>query len=156
MRQYSIVQGIGWADNAILRKNGFTVIELDSYLNLFKMVASGRADLFCRGVNELPEEYAENKAMGNLTYDESFLLRYKMPYFLFINKQNTLAKQRLEEGLKIAYEDGSIMQFWRKKYEQSIRFSNLKKRRIFNLENNTTEATSSEYDKYIINPLTLE
>lgn len=29
LKQFSIVQGIGWADNEILRENGFSVIELD-------------------------------------------------------------------------------------------------------------------------------
>ncbi|MES2823325.1 MAG: hypothetical protein V4732_06975 [Pseudomonadota bacterium] len=154
-RQFSIVQGVAWSDNTILRENGFHVIELDPYTSLFKMVASGRADLFCRGVNELPNEYKAYKNIGNLTYDESFLLAYKMPLFLYTNKANSIAKQRLEEGLKIAYADGSIKHLWLEKYKDSIEFSNIKQRKIIHLKNSTIDKAPKSYEKYLIDPATL-
>lgn len=156
LRNYSIVQGLGWGDNKILRENGFRVIELDGYQSLFQMVASGRADLFCRGFNELPIEYAARKEMGNLIYDESFLLYYKMPYFLYTNKANALAKQRLEKGLEIAYADGSIMCLWLDKFKGSVEFSNIGRRKIFQLKNSGILNLSTDYEKYVIDPLMLK
>lgn len=156
LRQYSIVQNRGWADSAILKDNGFRVIELENRPTLFQMVASGRADLFCRGFNELQSEYLEFKNIGNLTYDESFLIIYKMPVFFYLNSSNKLAKNRIEEGLKAAYEDGSMMQLWLEKFKDSSAFANLKKRKIFQLNNFRLKKLSNEYEKYLIDPLTLE
>ncbi len=154
-RQFSIVQGSNWSDNPILRENGFHVIELEPFPSLFKMVASGRADLFCRGINELPSEYYTYKKIGNLTYDESFLLAYKMPLFFYTNKANVLAKQRIEEGLKIAYGDGSILRIWLKKYQDSIEFSNIKHRKIIHLKNSAIDKADKSYEKYLIDPAKL-
>ena len=155
MRQYSIVQGLNWKDGNILRENGFRVIELPSYPALFKMVASERADLFCRGVNELPAEYEKFKDMGNLYYDTSFALHYKMPLFFHLHNSNTLAKKRITDGLKIAYKDGSLLRLWLEKYKASIAFSNLKQRKIFYLKNSAADNTPNHYEQYLIDPRTL-
>ncbi len=40
----------------ILQRAGFKVQEVEGYEQLFKMVARGRFALFCRGINELPQE----------------------------------------------------------------------------------------------------
>jgi hypothetical protein len=156
LRRYSIVQGVDWTDNIILRENGFRVIELNGYQNLFKVVASGRADLFCRGINELPGELAAFKEIGNLMYNESFVLTYKMPFFYYLNSRDTLAKQRIEEGLKLAYEDGSIMRLWHERFDANIQFANLQHRQIFNLTNHAIETAPKGYEKYLIDPATIK
>lgn len=156
LRQYSIVQGIDWTDNIILRENGFRVIELDRYENLFKFVASGRADLFCRGINELPGEIAAFKGVSNLVYNESFALVYTMPFFYYLNKHNTLAKERIEEGLKLAYEDGSITNLWHQRFDEAIQFSNIQQRKIFHLTNQSLDDLPAGYEKYLINPATIK
>ncbi|MES2825673.1 MAG: hypothetical protein V4732_18880 [Pseudomonadota bacterium] len=150
LRRYSIVQGMDWTDNIILRENGFRVLELHGYQNLFKVVASGRADLFCRGVNELPGEFAAFKGIGNLIYNESFMLTYKMPFFYYLNSRDTLAKQRIQEGLVLAYEDGSIMRLWHKSFDASIQFANIQQRKVFQLTNGAIETAPKGYEKYLI------
>jgi hypothetical protein len=156
LRKYSIIQGQYWADNNILRENGFNVMLLEPFSSLFKMVASGRADLFCRGFNELPAEYIAHHDMENLTYDESFVFVYKMPLFIYTNKQNFVAKQRIEEGLKIAFADGSVMQLWLDTFRSSITFSNIAQRKIIHLENSAIKNLPTDYEKYLLNPLSLE
>lgn len=135
VRKYTIGQGVGWADTAILRHNGFKVVEISSYPNIFKMVIAGRIDLFCRGINELMTEYTTYKDIGNLDYDESFALVYLLPRFLYFNKNNLLAKRRIEEGLNLAYQDGSLKRLWLRYHESSIIFSALRQRKVFYLEN---------------------
>ena len=49
--------GTGWRDADILRYNGFRVQEVDNYESLFRLVARGRIDLFCRGANEILSEW---------------------------------------------------------------------------------------------------
>lgn len=147
LRRYTIGQGVGWADTAILRHNGFNVVEVSSYPNIFKMVIAGRIDLFCRGVNELMTEYATYKHIGNLTYDDTFALVYLLPRFLYFNKKNALAKRRIEEGLALAYEDGSLKRLWLLYHEPSVRFAKLGQRKIYHLENHLIQDLSPEFQQ---------
>lgn len=119
------------------------------------MVASGRADLFCRGFNGLQSEYIASKHIVNLTFDESFLISYKMPVFFYFNNTNKLARKRIEESLMMACEDGTMMQLWQARFKDSIAFSNLKQREHFHLENLKLKKLSKEYEKYLIDPLIL-
>lgn len=155
LRQYTMGQGSGWADITILRHNGFRVTEVSNYNSLFKMVAGGRFDLLCRGVNELMKEYEQYKDIGNLTYDDSFALVYRLPRFFYLNKNNTLLKQRLEEGLKIAYADGSLLELWRQHNLHSIQFTRLPQRKMFYLDNPLIEGLPKDYEQYLIDPLTI-
>ncbi len=155
LRKYSIGQGVGWADIAILRHNGFNVVEVSSYVSLFKMVAGGRFDLFCRGANELMEEFEQYKDIGKLTYDESFALVYRMPRFFYLNGNNPLLKKRIEEGLHIAYNDGSLLELWRKENQLSIDFAKMRGRKIFYLENPMIRGLSEDYTRYFVDPLAL-
>lgn len=156
LRQYTMGQGVGWADIGILRHNGFTVTELSSYISMFKMVAGGRFDLLCRGANELMKEFEQYKNMGKLTYDESFALVYPMPRFFYMNSQNPLLKKRLEEGLHLAYRDGSLMELWRKENQQSVEFAQIQKRKVFYLDNPLIKGLPKDYEQYFIDPMNMK
>lgn len=149
LKKYSIGQGMGWADTEILRHNGFKVIAMQNYDGLFKMTATGRVDLFCRGVNELPKEVESFKAINNLTYDESFAIIYPLPRFFIINKKNTLLKRRIEEGLLIAYKDGSLIKLFQKHHAKSIAFAKLNQRKIFRLDNPLIQKLPKDYEQYL-------
>lgn len=155
LRKFSMGQGAGWADIKILRHNGFQVTEVSNYNSLFKMVAGGRFDLLCRGANELMKEYEQYKDIGNLTYDDSFALVYRLPRFFYLNKNNTLLRQRLEEGIKIAYADGSLLELWRQHNLQSIQFTRLPERKMFYLDNPLIKNLPKDYEQYLIDPLTI-
>ncbi len=156
LRQYTMGQGVGWADIGILRHNGFTVTEVSSYTSMFKMVAGGRFDLLCRGANELMDEFEQYKTIGKLTYDESFALVYTMPRFFYLNGKNVLLKKRLEEGLHLAYADGSLMELWRRENQLSVEFAQMPKRKVFNLDNPLIEGLSKDYEQYFIDPMNLK
>lgn len=149
LKKYSIGQGIGWADVEILRQNGFKVVTVQNYDGIFKMTAVGRVDLFCRGVNELPREYETFKNINNLTYDESFAIVYSLPRFFMMNKKNVLLKKRIEQGLEIAYKDGSLHDIFQKYHADSISFSNLKQRKIFRIENPLIKKLPKDYEQYL-------
>jgi ABC-type amino acid transport substrate-binding protein len=149
LKKYTIGQGIGWADVEILRQNGFKVVTVQNYDGIFKMTAIGRVDLFCRGVNELPREYETFKNINNLTYDESFAIIYRLPRFFLMNKKNVALKKRIEEGLQIAYKDGSLQNTFQKYHASSIQFSNLKQRKIFRIENPLIKKLPRDYEQYL-------
>lgn len=152
LRQFTIGQGSGWADIRILRHNGFSVTEVSNYTSLFKMVANGRFDLLCRGANELPMEYAQYQYIPKLTYNETFALVYPMPRFFYLNSKHQRLKQRLEEGLKTAYADGSLLALWRKHNLANVELMQLAKRKVFHLDNPLLGSLPKDYEDYLYNP----
>lgn len=153
LKRYTHGQGIGWSDVQVLRHNGFTVYEVSNYESLFKMVAAGRFDLFCRGANELFDEYRLHSNITQLDYDSSFAIVYPLPRFFFTNTTNKKAIERVTKGLQAAYLDGSLQQLWREEYQRSIDFAGLKKRRIFRIENPQLSKINFNYQKYNFDPL---
>ena len=153
LRPYSIGQGVGWVDSEIMRANGLKVIEISNYESIFKMVVAGRVNLFCRGANQLQAEVAEFKSLTKLTYDESFVLVYPLPRFFYLNSKNTLAKKRIQAGLKIAFNDGSFKKLWQKHYQASVDFSKLHQRKFIYLKNPLLKNLSPDYKLYFIDPL---
>ncbi|MES2822894.1 MAG: hypothetical protein V4732_04780 [Pseudomonadota bacterium] len=153
LKKFSIGQGLSWADTKVLRHNGFHVIEIGNYESLFKMTIAGRIDLFCRGANELFNEYLSHKYMGDLHYDQSFAIRYTLPRFYYLNKKNVLAKERIEKGLIAAYKDGSLQKIWLKHFLSGVELANLKKRKIFTIENPLIKSLPKDYNQYFYDPL---
>jgi hypothetical protein len=153
LKRFSIGQGLSWADTKILRHNGFHVIEIGNYESLFKMIIAGRIDLFCRGTNEFYNEYLSNKHMGKLHYDQSFAIHYPLPRFYYLNKKNVMAKERIEKGLMIAYQDGSLQKIWLKHFLPGINLANLKNRKIYTIENPLIKSLPKDYHQYFFDPL---
>ena len=152
LRRFNHGQGNGWADVDILRHNGFKVIEIPLYENLFNMVARRRFDLFCRGANELLDEMKMHQHIQNLSYDKSMILFYPFPRFFYTNTANSSALERIQRGLEKSYEDGSLQSLWRQHYKASIDFVELDQRRLFVLENPLVEHLDFDYQKYFYNP----
>lgn len=145
-----LTHGLGrdWADVAVLKHNGFKVVEVDQYETLFTMAAAGRFDLFCRGTNEIKEEYDVRKDINGLVYDRNIVIHYPMPLFLYTNKANTAAIERITEGLHKALKDGSLVTLWKSKHLPSADFAQLHKRRLFRLQNPVVKNIDFDYAKY--------
>lgn len=153
LRKFTHGQGNGWSDVGILRYHKFEVFAVGDYESLFSMVAVGRFDLFCRGTNEILSEYNTHKKIEGLTYDETFSIAYPLPRFFYTNKKNKDLIKRIQKGLIIAFNDGSLKELWRKEYLDSINFVKLKDRKIFYLKNPNLENLKFDYQKYFLNPL---
>lgn len=145
-------QGQGWLDVEILRHNNFKVIEVSGYERLFSMVATNRFDLFCRGVNELLEEFDAHKEIKNLDYDTNIAFTYPLPRLFYTHQSNKLAIERITKGLLIAYHDGSLVKLWLKNYETSISFSQLENRKIYHLENPLLKNINFDFQQYFYQP----
>lgn len=127
------VQGRGWADAEILRANGFTVAEVNGYEALFQMVALGRADLFCRSVLEVGDEAKAHAGLKGLALDDSLLLAYDLPQYLYTHPGNQVAIDRLGRGLRLAFADGSLQALLRQHLQPSLNLLNLRQRRLMQL-----------------------
>lgn len=154
LRQFSHGQGLQWADVEILRSNGFKVDEVASYENLFGMVAAGRFDLFCRGANEVLDETRAHPDLPGLRLEESLALVYPLPRFFYTHASNRAAAQRIEEGLRLAYADGSLQQAWQANYGESLAFARLGQRKVFRLENPAVRNIDFDFQRYFYDPFT--
>jgi len=147
--KYSHGVGLGWADEKILRDNGFKVISSPRYDSLFRMVAANRFDLFCRGVNEVLEEFKSHQDLENFALEQSFVIYYPLPRFYYGHANSSALLKRIERGLKIAYENGTLQELWEKYYRPSIEFAKLEQRYLFQLENSLVTDLDPSYQKYI-------
>lgn len=148
LRKLSMGQARGWVDASIFKQNGFNVIEIEPYPILFKMVAAHRFDLFCRGANEIKEEFERWGNIEGLGYDKYLLIYYPMPIFFYTNSHNKKAIARVTKGLHKAYADGSLRALWRAHHQASVDFAELNKRKVFRLENPLVKSIDFDYAKY--------
>ncbi|MGL4250122.1 MAG: hypothetical protein ACRCR1_05635 [Aeromonas sp.] len=154
LRQFTFGQGKGWLDVDILRHAGLEVVDVHGYEPLFKMVARGRFDLFCRGASELRSELLTHQQTKDLLVDEALLIYYPLPRVFYSNGKNREAILRVEKGLQLAWQDGSLQALWRKSFGPSISFAKLSQRRMLRLENPFLEGIRFDYRPYFYNPKT--
>ncbi len=138
LRKFSIGAGSDWADVAILRKSGFTVVTGSAYDGLFDMLHNKRFDIFSRGAVEIIDEYEQRKEkMPDLHIEETILLYYPLPMYFWFS--NTPAGARLAErakaGMLMMIDDGTYDAIFLKYHRKDIKKLNLKGRKIFKIEN---------------------
>ncbi|MFM9436757.1 hypothetical protein ACFDR9_003842 [Janthinobacterium sp. CG_23.3] len=136
LKKLTIGQGTGWGDVKLYESNGFNVTTA-KYDDLFKMTATGRFDLFPRGISEAFAEQERNvKANPNLVVEKNILIYYPWPYYFFFNKSDTVLQKRMEAGIRKMIKDGSFDVIFKKYNGKAIAQANLKGRKIFRIKNN--------------------
>ena len=137
----------------IPRHGGLTVHEVDNYESLFRMVARGRIDLFCRGANEiLPEWQSHQGKVAGLTVDRHLAHFYPLIHVFYSNAHYVQERERLARGLQLAWQDGSLKRLWRHHFQSSLVFANLGARQIFRLGNPLLFKGGFDYRPYLYNP----
>ena len=136
MRQFIPCQGKLWADTAILEANGIKVAKSLGYGNIFAMLEGDRCDYFPRGIFE-PWSEVKREAKYQLTVDSYVMLRYKMPFFFFVKKDNQSLANHLNDILYQMFEDGSYQKMFLNDpdVKNALELGKLEKRIIFDLEN---------------------
>ncbi|MFZ6760491.1 substrate-binding periplasmic protein [Undibacterium sp. Ji50W] len=136
-----------WADLAILRANGFTVVTSTNYENLFGMLAAGRFDAFTRGLNEAYLEIEKHKAQfPQLMTEKSKALYFPYPVYFWVNKDNKQLASRIERGLKLALADGSFRQLFESYHAKEIKQLASERRQVIKLANPVLPAGTLEPD----------
>lgn len=132
----SIAQGRGWADTEILVANAIEVMEVTKYQGLFFMLDGGRFDAFPRGIHEPWKEMDEYPDL-NLAVESNILLVYRMPFYLFVGKDNHALISDLESGLFRAIEDGSFNEYFLKNpvVKNALAQSKMENRIVFHMVN---------------------
>lgn len=152
LRMYTIGQGVNWPDTKIIRANKINVSEVRHSESLFSMTDKGRFDFFCRGITEPKWEIDQYDGDFPLVLNKSFVLRYTLPRFFYTNKENTAAIERITEGLKRAFNDGSAFAYYESLYQDYIDFVKIKDRTIIDLTNPDLRFIDNSYQQFIIPP----
>ncbi len=135
LRRLTIGQGIGWGD-VKLYEAAQTRVVTAPYEDLFRMVVSGRFDLFPRGIGEAFHEYAQRRGdVPHLAVEQHLLLYYPWPYYFFVNRRDTSLAERIQTGLQRMRADGSFDALFWKHNRTAIEQAKLGSRRIIRLSN---------------------
>ena len=145
--------GKGWLDAEILRYNGFRVHEVSNYESLFRLVARGRVDLFCRGANEILTEWERHHPdLPELAVDNHLVLFYPLLHAFYSHANYGKERERLRLGLQLAWEDGSLKRLWRQHFQPSLAFTRLASRQMFSLANPLLPGSGADYKAYLYDP----
>lgn len=136
LKSISLGQGRTWADTSILEANGLNVVKVSKFPSLLYMVDGQRFDAFPRGIHEPWGEIASHSQL-QLTVEQRLMLSYKMPFYLFVHKNNRTLAQQLETGLNQAIADGSFDKLFYAEpgVQKVLQFANLKNRTLIELQN---------------------
>lgn len=126
----------GWATTEIMKKAGFNVIEGNSYDGMFDMLTRRRFDYFPRGINEIFDEVEQRSGETNTIVIEPTLALYiPAATYIFVSPKNPRLARRIETGLELMIEDGTLQEIFNRYYSKDIEKSGLATRRIINIEN---------------------
>jgi hypothetical protein len=142
------VQGRDWPDVPILRANGFAVTEVNTYEALFELIELGRADLFCRSVLEVGDELRAHAGAKGLALDDSLLLSYELPQYLYTHPGDQVATERIARGLRKAFADGSLQALLRRYLQPALAQLDLPRRRLFTLKTPPAEVIEMDDRPY--------
>lgn len=137
LKQLTVGQGKTWADTKILKANGFNVVTVTKYPNLFYMLDGGRFDGFPRGVHEPFGELAMRPELKDLTVEKNLMISYRMPFYLFTSHENKKLAADLNLGLERAIADGSFdREFYNdQNVKDVLAKANMKQRKVFYIDN---------------------
>lgn len=153
LRPFRQVQGRGWQDALILRHAGMQVQEVDDYERLFRLVARGRADLFCRGAGEVYQEWQRRQAMPGLALDSEIALSYPNPHLFYSHGANEVALARVQTGLERAWRNGSLQRLWRQHFQPALDLVQPQRRHVLVLANPYLEGIDFDYQAYFLQRL---
>ena len=138
LKKLTACQGEQWPDSDILESNGYLVSRVANFNSMYKMVAKKRCDYFPRAIFEgYSEQKSAMKSFPNIIVMDDLILNYKLPFYYFVQKNNTELAQRLESGLITALSDGSFMDLMKSHQVTKHLFplSQWQKKRYFFLSN---------------------
>lgn len=108
LKKLIAISGLQWPDSDILEASGFNVLRVPKTSQMYSMLENDRADYFPRSLSEVYGELSLKNNPKLIIYDK-ILLYYKFPMYFFTNKKDTYLAQRIEKGLMIALNNGTLL-----------------------------------------------
>ncbi len=145
--------GHDWPDLAVLKAAGIPVVTATSYESLFQMLSRGRFDAFPRALSEVEGELLAHQDLG-LEIEPRLLLHYPAGLYFFVNRDNHQLATDIEQGLRLAINDGSLNAAFAAEFETGLSKLALPSRRVLTIEHDAlaTEMPADLPEQWWFNP----
>ena len=120
MRELTLVQGLNWPDNKILRSNGFNVVNASDHLEAFQLMRDRQVSLFARSVIEVLDELGKPELTNGLLLEPKYVLQYPTAVYFFVNPGDRILRQLIQQGLAQAVKDGTMDALFEQTYEKLL------------------------------------
>lgn len=125
-----------WADAALFRHNGYTVVEKGSFDELFQRLENNEFDYVTFGANEIADVFATRAAQsGELIVEPSLVVYYPFPLVFYVNPDNSALAERVRTGLEIIIGDGELDRLFNRHYGVQLTKLALRTRTRITLKN---------------------
>ena len=129
-------QGHDWADVSIYRHNGYKVRDNAEYFTLFSMLQAGRFDYIPLSIIEADNALTQYQHLSNeLMIVPDLMLYYPLPTFFYVSDRLPQFAARLEKGLQLSRDDGSLNALFKEHFANYLQQMNSRNLRILVLEN---------------------
>ncbi len=106
-------QGTAWPDADILEDNGYKVLRVPRFEQMFENLHLGTCDYFPRAITEGYGElefYNKNNPEKPLDKFDSILLHYQVPLMFYTSHNNFELAAKIEYGMQQMVENGELLQ----------------------------------------------
>jgi len=153
LKKLSYGQGHDWPDADILEAAGLTIFRSPAYSTIMNMLDAGRFDAYPIGMNEVKGELDKRPSL-NLIGEQSIVLSYLAPVFIFINLENMDLQASLKSGFDNIIRDGSFDKIFNSHYQGLVAKTKINQRKVFKLNNpgmsDTTREAMKNYSSMLI------
>lgn len=107
LQKLRIGSGTHWSDTEVYRFNGLPLVTSYAYDSMFRMLGAKRFDYMARSIQEINYELEHYGKLG-LIIEKNLMIHYPQPIYFFVNNNNPALAKRIQRGLELAQEDGSL------------------------------------------------
>lgn len=107
LAKFKIGSGTHWSDTDIYRFNALPLVTSYAYEPMFRMLSIKRFDYMARSIQEVHYELEHYGKLG-LAIEKNLVIHYPQPIYFFVNHDNRALAERIQTGLEIARDDGSL------------------------------------------------
>ena len=130
LRKFTMGQGLGWPDSAILIENGFSVAD-GRYKTLHRMLDARRFDLYPRAYWQIIGEWSwmKDQAPG-IVVSPDVALYYPQPIYFFFSPHHPELRNAVQIGLERAYANGMLLDLLKSHPDTAPSFNEINLRNI--------------------------
>lgn len=108
LKKLTAISGSQWPDSVILEASGFNLLKVPKFEQMYSMLENDRGDYFPRAISEVYSEISARNNNQLIIYDR-IIIHYKFPMYFFTSKKNKKLAERVEKGLMIAVNNGTLL-----------------------------------------------
>lgn len=125
-----------WSTTTLYSDLGMKVVNSHNFEGLFLMLNKQRFDYIPRAIYEVFDEYESRKdSLENVVIEPTLALYIPMATYAYVSPSEPRLAARIEAGLKKLVDSGKMKEILEKYYAEDIAKTNLKDRRIIEIEN---------------------